>query len=426
MLSLSDFVNIDTKHIWLQIETAEQEKAWQLSQHHSNTIARYNAYLNRVCLSPLLTWFQESLQESTFFPEVFPSEESLPSILEIVNGTAIKVGATKIVLIPTETIDIEELCVPQEWVDINSWAADYYISVQVNLDGDDDDTWIRICGFATHRQLKNIGKYNSSDRTYSLPIEQLTENFTLLFATLGLSWQAEVPPEVTLSAVEAQNLLQTLSDASVYFPRLHLDVSFAQWAALISNEQWRKQLYNQRLGEEKNTVSTAPEYSPPSREAINNVSVDSPLIQVHLSQWFGSLFAGGWLPIDEVLNSQLGNLAFEFRSSSPTRKTSVNGVKLIDLGVQLGGQSLALMLALSQESEEKIAIIVQVHPTGNEKYVPPNLKLMLLQSGNILQQIQSRSRDCYIQLKRFKGLSGTSFSIQLTLDNFSMTENFSI
>ena len=74
MLSLSDFANIDTKHIWLQIETAEQEKAWQLSQHHSNKIAIYNAYLNRVCLSSLLTWFAESLQESTFFPEVFHSE----------------------------------------------------------------------------------------------------------------------------------------------------------------------------------------------------------------------------------------------------------------------------------------------------------------------------------------------------------------
>ena len=425
MFSLSDFVNIDTKHIWLQIETAEQEKAWQLSQHHSNKIAIYNAYLNRVCLNSLLTWFAESLQESTFFPEVFHSKENLLSILEVVNGTVIKVGATRIVLIPTETINIEELCVPQEWVDINTWAADYYISVQVILDGD-DDTWIRVCGFATHLQLKNIGKYNESDRTYSLPIEQLTENFTLLFATLGLSRLAEVPPEVTLSAAEAQNLLQTLSDASVYFPRLHSDVSFAQWAGLISNEQWRKQLYNQRLGEEKNTVFTAPEYSPSSVEAINNVSVNSPLIQVNLSQWFQSLFAAGWQPIEEVLILQLGGSAFGFRSSFPNRRTSVNGVKLIDLGIQLGGQSLALMLAVSQEKEERIAIIVQVHPTGNEKYLPPNLKLMLLESGEVIQQIQSRSRDYYIQLNRFTGLTGTCFSLQLTLDNFSITEDFSI
>ncbi|MDF5723299.1 MAG: DUF1822 family protein [Rhizonema sp. PD37] len=159
---------------------------------------------------------------------------------------------------------------------------------------------------------------------------------------------------------------------------------------------------------------------------MNNVSVDSSLIQVNLSQWFHSLFAAGWQPIDEVLNLQLGSLAFEFRSSFPNRRRIVNGVKLIDLGIQLGGQSLALMLAVSQEKEEKIAIIVQVHPTGNEKYLPPNFKLTLLESGEILQQIQSRSQDCYIQLNRFTGLTGTSFSLQLTLDNFSITENFSM
>lgn len=415
MLSLSDFVNIDSKHIWLQVEIAEQEKVWQLSQHHSNAIAIYNAYLNRICLNTLLPWFSESLQEYNLCAEVFPSEENLPSILEIVNGTAIKVGETKIVLVPTETIDIEQLCVPQEWVDINSWAADYYLPVQVNLD--DDDSWIRVCGFATHRQLKNQGEYNSSDRSYSLPIEQLTENFTLLFATLGLRWREEVPPEVTLSVAETQNLLLTLSDASIYSPRL-LDIPFAQWAALISNEQWRQQLYNQRLSKEKNTISTAEKYLSPS--------IESSFIQVNLNQWFQKLFTAGWQPIDEVLNSQLGNLAFEFRSFSATKKPGVSGVKLIDLGVKLGGQSLALMLALSQEEDEKTAIIVQIHPTGNQKYLPPNLQVMLLESGNILQQIQSRSLDCYIQLNRFKGLSGTCFSIQLTLDNFLMTENFSI
>ena len=320
MLSLSDFANIDTKHIWLQLETAKQEQAWQLSGHHSNPIACYNAYLNRVCLSHLLNWFQEWLgEESTLHAEVFPCEESLPSLLEIVNGTAIKVGETRIVLVPTETLDIEELRVPQEWVDINSWAADYYISVQVNLD-EDDDASMRLGGFTTHRQLKNQGKYNESDRTYSLPIEQLTENFTLLFATLGLHWQAEVPPEVTLSTTEAQNLLQTLSDTSVYSPRLRLDVPFAQWAALISNEQWRQQLYNQRLGEEQNTVSTEQTSSPLNTEAVNSISVNSPLKNVKLSQWFQQIFAAGWQSIDEVLDSQLGNLAFEFRSSSIARK----------------------------------------------------------------------------------------------------------
>ncbi|WP_158516664.1 DUF1822 family protein [Scytonema hofmannii] len=418
MLSLSDFVNIDTKHIWLPLETAKQEEAWRLSQHHSNAIAIYNAYLNRVCLSHLLNWFQEWLrEESTLQPEVFPSEENLPSLLEIVHGTAIKVGETRIVLVPTETLDIEELRVPQEWVDIHSWAADYYVSVQVNLDGDDGDSWMRVGGFVTHHQLKNQGTYNQSDRTYSLPIEQLSENFTLLFATLGLRLQAEIPSEVTLSAAEAQNLLRKLSHTSIYSPRL-LDIPFEHWAALISHEQWRQQLYNQRLGKEQNTVTTT--------ESTAIIRTESPLMQVNLSQWFQKVFAAGWQPINEVLNPHIGNLALDFRSSSTNKKLNVHGVKLIDLGMQLGGKSLALMLALSQEEEEKIGILVQVHPTGNEKYLPPNLKLILLESERVLQEVPSRSRDCYIQLNYFKGLRGTKFAVQLTLGNFTMTEYFSI
>ena len=34
-------------------------------------------------------------------------------------------------LIPSEAIDDSELEVPQEWVDIPSWAADYYLAVQI-------------------------------------------------------------------------------------------------------------------------------------------------------------------------------------------------------------------------------------------------------------------------------------------------------
>lgn len=423
MLNLSDFVNIDTKSIWLQVETAEQEKAWQLSQHHSNPIACYNAYLNRVCLHHILNWFQEWLrEESSLDAEVFPSEENLYSILEIVNGTAIKIGESRIVLVPTETIDLEELCVPQEWVDIHGWAGDYYIPVQIDLDGDDDNCWMRVCGFATHRQLKNQGRYNQSDRTYSLPIEELTENFTLLFATLGLRLQQELTPEVTLSETEAQNLLQTLSNASIYSPRLRLDVPFAQWAALIVNDQWRQQLYNKRLKLE-NTVSATDKNSSLSTETANNVSLE-PIIRVNLSQWFENLFAAGWQTIDS-LNSQFGNLAFEFRSAS-NLKAGVHGVKLIDLGMQVGGQTLALLLAVSSDTENKISILAQVHPTGNEKYLPANLKVVLTASGKTLQEIQSRNRDCYIQLNRFKGLPGTCFSIKVIVGEFNLTEDFSI
>jgi hypothetical protein len=52
--------------------------------------------------------------------------------------------------------------------------------------------------------------------------------------------------------------------------------------------------------------------------------------------------------------------------------------------------------------------------------------MSLLESDNVLQEVQSRSRDCYIQLNRFKVLPGTNFSIRLVLGEFSITEDFVI
>ncbi len=412
MFSLSDLVSIDTKHLWLKISSADQERARQQAQPYSNPIARYNAYVNQVCLSHFLVWLQDWLrEESNLRACVFPSEESLPSIWEVVNGTAIQVGNTRIVLIPTESTDLETLCVPQEWVDIKSWMANYYIGVQVNLD-DDDDCWMRVSGFATHRQLKNQGTYNEGDHTYSLAIEELTENLSLLFATLGLNLVAKVPEDVTLSEAVAGNLLKTFGEKSIYSPRLRSDIPFTQWTALISNEQWRQQLYDLRLSQVKNTSH------------IQDLHSSLKAQKVKLSQWFQNLFTEGWQPVDALLDTHLGNLAIDLRSYSPARKLSEKGGKLIDLGMQIGAKRVVLLLAISHEPEQKIGVLVQVHPTGTEQYLPVNLKLLLLESGNNLLEIKSRNKDCFIQLNHFKCLPGSEFSIKLVLNEFSITEEF--
>ncbi|MDZ8138096.1 MAG: DUF1822 family protein [Nostoc sp. DedQUE04] len=413
MFNLMELASNNTKHLWLKIAETEQKKAWQYSQqHHSNPIARYNSYLNHICLDSFITWLEDWLQEESGpKPSVWPGKDTLPTILEVVNGIAIQLGETRLILLPTETTDLEELSVPQEWVDIPNWIADYYLAVQVNLD-DEDECWMAVRGFATHRQLKNEARYNQSDRTYSLAVDELTENFTILLATLGLNFREEVSPLTTLSTDEAQDLLRTLANPSIYSPRLRSDVSFSQWAGLIANEQWRQQLYNQRLGLLQSEVS-------PVADIVPNK------IQVNLSQWFDKVFEIGWQSIDTLINTpQLGNLAFATRSFDASRISGVNGGKLIDLGMQLGEQSVVLLVALTEEAQEKIGVLVQAHPTGNQKYLPPYLKLVLSSSGETLQVVESRTQDYYISLNRFKCLRETSFSIQLILGNFSITEDF--
>ncbi|MGH8000918.1 MAG: DUF1822 family protein [Brasilonema sp.] len=407
MFPCNDLAMAFSNQLWLNISSANKKTAWEQAQRHSNTLARYNAYLNYLSLYIFFNWLTEWVaEESMPKPSIFPSEDSLPSIWEVVNGAIITLGERRIVLIPSETMDLEELCVPQEWVDIPTLAGDYYLAVQVNLEANQDECFLGVRGFTTHRLLKNFGKYNSNERTYVLAAENLTISLSVMLMTLRLSVQEEISELPSLSEAEAQKLLQRLGDSSIYFPRLQVDVPFEQWAALLDNDEWRTQLYHRRIGRlavAKNMV------------LINN-----------LSNWFENIFDTGWQSLNTILNTELGNLAFAFRQNDiAIGGVSVEGVKLIDLGIQLGNHSVALLVGLTQKDEQKVGIRVQLHPCHGEIYLPPNIRLALLSSSGVnLQEFQSRSQDNFVQLKRFTCPKGKIFKIQVSIENFSITEDF--
>jgi hypothetical protein len=144
--------------------------------------------------------------------------------------------------------------------------------------------------------------------------------------------------------------------------------------------------------------------------------------RIELGQWLQGVFTPGWQAIDELMGSA-ADLALSPRIQGKGAKCG----KLIDLGVELPGQSAVLLLNITEEAEEKLAVVVQLHPAGTVRYLPPDLVLTLLsKSGEKLQEVHSRSQDNYIQLKSFKGRSGTNFSIAIGLGNFTLCENFEL
>lgn len=295
---LQPFDSDNSYRLRLIIDQADREAAWEKAQHHSNPISRYNAYLNGACLPAFLNWLSEWLEEETLSQPSVGHYQDIASIWEVVNGTAIQIGETRLVLIPSDEGDLEELCVPQEWVDIPNWSADYYLAVQVNLDGDEDEFWIQICGFATHRQLKTEGRYSISNRTYSLPIEELTESLTVMQITLGLNLQAEVSPLPSLSKVEGAKLLQLLGDSSVYSPRLK--VSFDRWAAFLANDEYRERLYEKRLEKLDDDVPVLPVVA--AVLVAPSQSQENLLLQRAKNYW-----QAGWQTVGEMIES-LGSL----------------------------------------------------------------------------------------------------------------------
>ncbi len=149
---------------------------------------------------------------------------------------------------------------------------------------------------------------------------------------------------------------------------------------------------------------------------------------IQLSKWFENIFEAGWQSLEALLSTNQANLAFRSKASVVSvisNDETVKAAKLIDLGVELENQSVALLMAITPTSEQKAIVVVQVHPVG-KKTLPANLKLSLLASEKTVAEVQSNGQYNYIQLKPFRGDSGENFDIQVSLGEESVTETFEI
>jgi hypothetical protein len=243
-LSLQDLSKTFTQQLWLDCSSTP-DSAFQNVQHqcYSNEAARHNAALNLRCLSAFMNWMRENLELATPI-KVWPDEAALASIWEFVNGSALTIGETRLILIPSEAMDTEGFTVAQEWVDIPSWSADYYLPVQVNL----DDNWICVWGYTTYQRLKQNGKLDPCYHTYCLDGDWVMGDLDMLWVTHRLDLHAHAAPIATMSLLPsstAEVLLKQLSQPSAYSPRL--EIEFEPWAALIAHDHWRQQLYQLRI-----------------------------------------------------------------------------------------------------------------------------------------------------------------------------------
>ncbi|MEH2067738.1 MAG: DUF1822 family protein [Nostoc sp.] len=206
---------------------------------------------------------------------------------------------------------------------------------------------------------------------------------------------------------------------------------------------------------------------------------------VRLSQWFDNVFEAGWQTFAELLDNKNTDPALAFRTlsvrgvdldDSKTLRQMVEqlyvslnstlenedlttalihllhttqdqevrwtaaellwaiaphhpaaGVRrVMDSGMQFAGHAIALMVAILPNKEQRVGVLLRLYPMGRERYLPTGLQLTGLdESGNVFLDTQARRRDDYIQIK-FSAEFGERFSIRVSLDNTSLTENFII
>lgn len=153
---------------------------------------------------------------------------------------------------------------------------------------------------------------------------------------------------------------------------------------------------------------------------LEEVGVESTITApVNLSQWLQNNFVEtlevGWRTIKEIF----GGRQPAFRS---WRSSAVEQTKLIDLGTD---GVVALVVGLTPEADGEIDIRLGVYPTGSRTELPENLKLIVLDAGEPVEEVTARSGDDGI-VQPLSGSPGDEFSVRLVIGDVSITENFVI
>lgn len=394
-LTLQELRRLYPKQIWQEFSENDLKQRESIIRHYSNQAAQNNADLNCWCLDAFRAWVKENLGDSI---TVLPSEADIPTIWDVVNGTAITIGKTRLVLIPDEATYTDILTVPQEWVDIHDWVANYYLAIQVNIDA----SWMCVWGFISHRTLKDKGNYDPIYRTYSLDRDYVITDLDVLWLAQGISLEekANVEQLKLLASSTAEDLLVRLSKPSLYSPRL--DVSFKEWGALLTNDNWRNRLHKMR--QEK----------------------ASSKIKQYLAQSY-ALVKNGWQDIQAFSSPDETQLQFAY-SLINIREDSNTSLhwqgKLIYLKRELEEITVLQKVAFMEEADGRVGVRVEVHPGLEEKNLPEDLKLALLFGSEILESVTSRKYALNIELPYLKCQLGTEFCIEIALESSSHLEKF--
>ena len=387
MLNLEQIAQIDRETLWLEITDTDLQIAEPSPQLYSNRTGLNHARSNRLCLHKFRSWLTGAGIDYT--PSF--SDLELDPLWDVVNGCAIEIGRTRLILIPTDTLDRDELRVPQEWIDLPNLQGDYYLAVQIDLDLKSMNIW----GFTSHRTLKQQGEYTARDRTYSLPSDRLVANLDILWMAqeLNLNEIVATPELPDLNLDRALELIQQLSTPSPYSPRTR--VEFSQWGSIINDPNLRTQLYHTRLQQAALARTPAPSFS--------------------LSDWLQSKFSN-------AITSGWGNY---YQPAIVKSNHTVDRSKLINLQLELQRRSVVLLVGIVAQPDGEVRVLVQIHPGNGEQIIPPQLQLSYLdEHGSTLRTVVARSNDDYIQLPSFTCSIGTEFSIQLQLNSCLTIERF--
>lgn len=182
-----------------------------------------------------------------------------------------------------------------------------------------------------------------------------------------------------------------------------------------------------------------------------------PQTMTHLSRWFDQVFTASWQVLEEVFSTRSAAVSFlsyrlpvhpgmgrqellhliQTTQDEEVRWKAMEQLwetgaeypnlavrRILDLGLQLAGQAVALMVAILRKPDQSVAVLLRVYPMGSQPYLPGGLQLVGFDSqGQPFLEAVAREQDDYIQLK-FSAELGEHFGVRVSWAEASITEHF--
>lgn len=147
---------------------------------------------------------------------------------------------------------------------------------------------------------------------------------------------------------------------------------------------------------------------------------------VPFSHWLAGVIKEGWQDLNDLLDSlqMQPSVAFRGQEEVLTDEDKQTWGRVIDCGLQMGEQSLVLLISLKPETASTMQVKVTLK--GTESYLPPGVSLSVIADGQIQRTVTSRNHDNWIELPKFEGELKETFQIKVVKDELVFSENFVI
>lgn len=236
--------------------------------------------------------------------------------------------------------------------------------------------------------------------------------------------------------------LQPLSELFVHLENLKIPlgptVSLRQWLNNTVDTMWQNVAVD-AVWQTVDDVLIAP---PQPSFAFRNIKLKSEQIQQLIEQLYASQYSNSdrSKPRNYSLEPELKTALIDLIETTTDESlrwkaveilwvlepdNPVSGIRrVMDLGLLLAGQQLALLVAVLQSGSRHLSVLARVYPLKEQRLVPSGLQLSVLSAdGNLGCEVQARDRDNYIQVI-FRAEFDDRFNIRINLKADSITEYF--